>query len=419
VTYSLADPAQLAIGVANVTDQAIRLHRPPGAQVAVFDANGEILASHTSGWADLDARVPLDDGAIYRIGSMTKPVLAAATMILVERGEFVLSEPIAEWVPELGKVPVLKDPDGPINDTVAVERPITILDLLTHRSGLAYPFTIEGSLSAALAPVDIVTDDVADPDDWLAHLGRIPLAAQPGERFIYGLSYDVLGCLISRVRGQSLENVLRELIFEPLGMVDSGFWVPEDKINRLPTAYCEDPDGNLQILDDRCESKWTNAKRFQSGGGGLVSTVADYARFAHGMMYSEQSNSQSLLSADSIAQITTHRLSQAQRCRPVFGRQFFAGQGYGLGVSIVDDPAIQREISGPCNVGTFGWSGIFGTHWRADPVAGFSLVYMSQLQSTNLTIERPAQLAEICLSPTGTSDRVRSSAAPQIHGEKP
>ncbi len=192
--------------------------------------HGEIVQSETIGWSDLETRTPMRPDTLFRIASMTKPITSVAALMLMEEGRIALDDAISRWVPELAEPRVLRDATGPLDDTISARRPITIEDLLTHRSGIAYAFFSEGPLKQVYE--EVLGDpgmNRSTPDQWLAALGSLPLAYQPGDRFHYGHSSDVLGFLIGRVEGKPLRQVLQERIFTPLGMPDTDFWLPPEK----------------------------------------------------------------------------------------------------------------------------------------------------------------------------------------------
>ena len=299
---------------------------------------------------------------------MTKPVTSAAILMLVEEDRLALDAPIAQWLPELAAPRVLRDPGGPLDDTQAVRTPLTVLDLLTHRAGFAYHFTATGPLAQAYAAAFNGFDAHGDVDAWLARIAELPLMFQPGSRWHYGIATDVLGALITRVTGMSLGEFFRTRIFEPLGMRDTAFWVPEPQLARLATAYGVDAVTRRRVVEDHASSsRWANPARFQSGGGGLVSTAEDYLQFAQLLLRRGRVGDTRLLSHRSVDLMRSNFLTRDQRRLPAFGHVMWAGQGFGLGLSIVDDPA-QQLPQGYRSVGSFGWPGAVGTSWFADPV---------------------------------------------------
>jgi CubicO group peptidase (beta-lactamase class C family) len=329
---------------------------------------GETAHFEPLGWRDDAERLPMQRDTLFRIASMTKPVTSAAIMMLIEHDQLALDAPISQWLPELAAPRVLRDPAGPLDQTDAARAPLTVLDLLTHRAGFAYHFTATGPLAEAYEAVFNGFESQVAPDAWLARVSTLPLMFQPGTRWHYGIATDILGVLIQRVSGLTLGDFFRTRIFEPLGMRDTAFWVPEPQLARLATAYSIEPGTHQRVVEDRpATSRWANPKRFQGGGGGLVSTAEDYLQFARLLLGRGRVEQTRLLSHRSVDLMRSNFLSRDQRRVPAFGHIVWAGQGFGLGLSIVDDPAQQLPL-GYRSTGSFGWPGAYGTSWFADPV---------------------------------------------------
>ncbi len=329
---------------------------------------GEIAHVDTLGWSDDGDRRPMARDTLFRIASMTKPVTSAAIMMLAEEDRLTLDAPVARWLPELAEPRVLRDPAGPLDDTMEARAPITVLDLLTHRAGFAYHFTALGPLADAYSAVFNGFESHVSPDTWLARIATLPLMFQPGSRWHYGIATDILGVLIQRITGQPLGEFFRTRIFEPLGMRDTAFWVPDAQLPRLATAYAIDPATKHRVVEDHpARSRWAHPDRFQGGGGGLISTADDYLQFARLLLARGRVDGTRLLSHRSVDLMRTSFLSRDQRRLPAFGHIAWAGQGFGLGLAIVDDPAQQLPL-GYRSAGSFGWPGAYGTSWLADPV---------------------------------------------------
>ena len=340
--------------------------------VTLVSRHGEVRVDAV-GNKSLDAPDPMRRDTIFRIASMSKPITAAATMTLAEEGKLRLSDAVEKWLPELADRKVLKRIDAPLDETVPARRPITVRDLLTFTMGFGLIFTPTGEypiLSAAnnlQIGMGLATQRQArpDPDEWIRRLGQLPLMSQPGERWLYGTGFEVLGMLIARVCGQPLETLLRERIFEPLGMKDTGFSVPADKLDRLASCYIPNPTtGALELLDGVEESQWGRPPIFPSGAIGLVSTLDDYLAFGQMMLNQGRHGSERILSRLSVEVMTTDQLTPQQKAvssLPLLPG-FFDNNGWGFGVSMVtrrDDIA-----SVP---GRFGWDGSLGTSWFSDP----------------------------------------------------
>lgn len=365
--------------------------------VALAWRHGETALSEALGWRDLDARTAMTSDTLFRIASMTKPVTSVAALMLVEQGRLGLNDPIARWLPELADLKVLSSPEAPLDHTESLRTPITLLDLLTHRAGFAYHFTASGPLADAYASVFDGFNAFVDPALWLSHVARLPLICHPGTRWHYGIATDVLGALIARVSGMTLGEFFRTRIFDPLGMSDTGFVVPAASLDRLATSYVVDPQTRrLHPEDVPATSRWTKSDRFESGGGGLVSSASDYLRFARMLLgrgrlqgdAAERAAGPRLLSHKSADLMRSNFLTPEQRRIPAFGYPVWAGQGFGLGLAIVDDPAQQRAV-GYRSAGSFGWPGALGTSWLADPVEDMIGIILIQRRA-----EEPFPLAQ-------------------------
>lgn len=341
--------------------------------VTLVSRHGEVHVDAV-GRKSLDAPDPMRRDTIFRIASMSKPVTAAATMILVEECQLRLDDAVDKWLPELADRRVLKRIDSPLDQTVPAHRSITVRDLLTFTMGFGLLFTPMGEypiLSAAneqqirMALAATRGQVQLDPDEWIRRLGQLPLMYQPGERWLYGHGSDVLGVLIARVSGQPLETFLRERIFEPLGMKDTGFSVPADKLDRLASYYILNPTtGSLELFDGVQESQWSRPPIFPSGATGLVSTLDDYLAFAQMMLSGGRYGSQRVLSRFSVEAMITDQLTPQQKAvssLPLLP-DFFENNGWGFGLSMV------TRRDGIASIpGRFGWLGSLGTSWFSDP----------------------------------------------------
>ena len=333
---------------------------------------GEVLQVNEIGFADVEAQLPMQRDTIFRIASMTKPVTVAAAMTLVEEGTLTLSDPICRWLPEMSDMRVLADPTGPLTATVPAQRPITIEDLMTHRSGLAYAFSVTGPISRAYAGVSLRQDQ----DDWLADVAALPLVHQPGEQITYSQGTEVLGIALSRITGKPLHTVLDERILQPLGMTDTGFFIAPEKRPRAATMYRLDPQTGLQ--HDAMGPVPVREPRFCQGGAGLVSTADDYLRFARMLLGGGEVDGLRVLSAESARLMRTDRLTAEQKQRPFLGAPSWVGRGFGLNLSVVTDPSRSERLFGPGGLGTFSWPGAYGTWWQADPANELIMIYLIQ-----------------------------------------
>jgi CubicO group peptidase (beta-lactamase class C family) len=333
-----------------------------------------------AGFLDVQGSAPMTPEAIFRIASITKPITAVAAMMLVDEGRLRLEDPIARWLPELGSPMVVRTPDAPIDDVVPAARPITVEDLLTFRAGWGFPsdFTLP-----AVQPLFTElrqgpeTVGVPEPGAWLAALAKIPLLYQPGEAWLYNTCSDILGLLIARVSGQSLPEFLAERVFEPLGMVDTDFWVRAGKRDRFTTAYRPDADGDRLVLVDAPDGQWSAPPAFPSGAGGLMSTAGDWLAFGRMLLAGGVADGRPLLSPESVRSIMTDHLTARQRAD---SRLFLEGQGWGYGGSV------DVEVLDPWTVpGRYGWVGGTGTAAHVIPATGAVTVLLTQREMTGPT----------------------------------
>lgn len=344
----------------------------PGA-MAVLARHGEVHIEATGALAfeGEGSKAPMAADTIWRVGSMTKPIVAACAMTLVEDCTLRLDDPLDDLLPELADMRVLADPDGPLDDTVAAERAITLRDLLT------------ATLGTGMVPAEPGTVPIADalnaggelpPDEWIRRLGALPLVHQPGERWMYNTADNVLGVLIARATGKSFGDALRERICDPLGMKDTAFIVGGDSIGRLATAYERDdaPTGR-PVVEDGPDGYWSRPPVFASGGGGLVSTADDYLAFAATLLAGGKHNGERVLSRPSVALMTSDHLTPAQKAVSGFFPGYFDSIGWGFGMSVIT----RCTRLGP-SVGSFGWSGFYGTAWYTDPAEDLTTIIIMQ-----------------------------------------
>ena len=340
-------------------------------------AHGARVEVEAAGSLDTEGKAPITRDSIVRIASITKPIVAGALLTLVEKGRVGLQDPVSPWLPELGKPMVVRTPCSPIDDVVPADRPITVLDLLTFRTGYGFPsdfslpqvqqlFTVQkdGRHPAAVPP----------PDAWIAALGRIPLLHQPGRTWLYNTSATIQGILISRITGTPLPDVLAERIFEPLGMVDTGFHVPVAKRHRFASYYEPQPDGRLRLVDAP-NGQWSTPPAHPLGNGGLVSTIDDWYAFARMLLGQGTLDGGRVLSAESVLAMTTNQLTPAQRA---VSELFLDGQGWGYGGSVDIAP------THPWNVlGRYGWTGGTGTSAHIVPSTSSIAILLTQVGDTS------------------------------------
>jgi CubicO group peptidase (beta-lactamase class C family) len=322
---------------------------------------------------------PMRRDTVFRIASVTKPIVAAAAMILIEECTLRLDDPVDRWLPELADRKVLRAIDGPLDDTVPANRPITLRDLLTLRLGIGevmvfpprYPIQQAMDEAGLSASANLPTHP---PDELMQRFGSLPLLHQPGERWLYNSGSDILGVLIARASGHALERFLRERIFEPLGMKDTAFSVPESKLDRLATCYRTDAaTGGLAIFDEARGGRFASPPIFESGAGGLVSTVDDCLAFGRMMLDMGKHRSERILSRPSVELMTTDHITPEQKAASEFVPGFWDNRGWGFGLSV-----ITRRDDLAAMPGRYGWDGGYGTSWYVDPKEGMVGILMTQ-----------------------------------------
>jgi CubicO group peptidase (beta-lactamase class C family) len=345
--------------------------------VTLLYRRGEVAQVTEIGYRDVAAKKPMARDTLFRIASMTKPITSIAALILMEEGKFKLTDPITKFAPEFADMNVLVDAQGALDQTVPADCAITFEDLFTHRSGLAYGFSSVGPIADEYERVlgDILNMDTP-PDAWLKKLASMPLLYQPGERFHYGVSTDVLGFLVGRIAGMPFRDFLMQRIFGPLGMSDTDFYVPPAKRDRAARVYRLNEKENR--LDTLPFKQYDTPPAFCGGGGGLISTADDYLKFARMLLGKGEVDGERLVKRETVELMCTNRLTPAQRAIPFLGMlPMWEGMGFGLGVSVIDNPE-KLGFLGLGPVGSFGWPGAFGTWWQADPANDFILIYLIQ-----------------------------------------
>lgn len=391
-----------AIKSKDVEFDAEMLARIPGALQGVVDSGdlsgfvtliwrkGEVVQLNTLGHRDIAGGKPMTRDNLFRIASMTKPITSVAALMLMEQGKLRLDDPITKWAPEFAGMKVLKDASGPLDQVYDAPRDITIDDLMTHRAGLAYGFTSVGPIAHAYQhALGSPLNNPHGPDQWMEKLAALPLSYPPGERFHYSHATDVLGFLVGRIAGMPFQDFLQQEIFGPLGMVDTDFWCPPEKRDRMASLYRIDP--ATDRLQDVSFVHEDAQPAFCGGGGGLISTLDDYLTFARLMLNKGELNGVRLITPETFDLMVANRLTPAQREIPFMGIPFWMGQGFGLGVSVITDPEKQAWM-GAGSEGAFGWPGAFGTWWQADPQEDMVMIYLIQ-NSMELGPEAASQLA--------------------------
>ncbi len=368
-----ATPARPALPAAGLE----RLHDAMAERVAAgllpglvtLLARGDDVQVDTIGSYAVDGAVPMRRNTLFRIASFTKPILATATMQLVEAGTLDLAEPVDRLLPELANRQVLARIDGPLDETVPADRPITLEDLLTFRMGFGiltepafnppFPIVAAGERrQLVLAQPDPRTPH--PPDEWIRLFGTLPLMYQPGERWQYNAGSLVLGVLVARAAGAPLGDVLKSLLFDPLGMVDTGFWTAKTNAQRIPSYYLANREtGALELQPLSTPTEWTAPPVFPSGASGLLSTADDFLSFARLLRNNGTHRGKRLLSAESVRLLTTNHLTAQQITT---AGMLLEPKGWGYGMAVAADP---DEVSAV--PGRYGWYGGYGTVWCTDP----------------------------------------------------
>lgn len=339
--------------------------------VALVARHGRIVYHEAVGMRDMESSDAMRKDAIFRIASQTKALASAAVMVLQEQGKLLIGDRLSKYLPEFEATTVAVEEDGGYKVEPS-RRPITLHDLLTHTAGIDYG---QGLAKDRWAKADIQGWYFAHREelmrDTVARMASLPFAAHPGERFVYGYNTDILGAVIERVSGQSLDAFLRETILDPLGMDDTHFYLPPDKTGRLATVYSATDNGLERAAEPGLgigQGHYVKGPRVSfSGGAGLLSTARDYARFLQMMLNGGSLDGRRVLSRKSVELMTVNHLN---------GIPFRAGQGFGLGFSVVTDLGARGQ---PGSVGEFGWGGAYHSTYWVDPQEGLVVVYLTQL----------------------------------------
>ena len=376
------DPDRLARIDAHLRAKYIDGGRFPHA--ALLIGRGDEVA-HLSVMGEARPGEALKPDAIFRIMSMTKPITSIAFMQLVEQGHVALSDPVAKILPEFAKTCVFVAGGG---DTPFVVRPpatpMRMVDLLRHTSGLTYGFQERTNVDAAYRKGRFERFDGGTMDEFVAKVAALPLEFDPGSAWNYSVSTDIIGAIVERISGQTLSDYFAEHIFAPLGMVDTFFQVPADKLDRLPDSYVWNADTRMKPYDPGARSAWSRAPGYFSGGGGLCSTIADYHRFARMLLNGGELDGARIVSPHTLKLMTANHIpgghDLTQVSKSLFSEADYAGMGFGLGFASVLDAASTMV---PGNAGEFFWGGMFSTAFFVDPVDDVIMIFMTQLMPSS------------------------------------
>ncbi|MFC7693158.1 serine hydrolase domain-containing protein [Paeniroseomonas aquatica] len=363
-------------------DRLVEEGKLAGLSVTVARRGG-VAYRRSAGLADQARGTAMAEDTIVRIYSMTKPLTSLAILMLYEEGRFQLDDPITRFLPCFRDQRVMAGGARGRVETVPAVRDISFRDLLTHTSGLTYGF-MESTLVDALyrsEGVDFQTSD-ATLGEVVERAARLPLLAQPGTAWNYSIATDVLGHLVAVISGRPFEDFLQERVLRPLGMADTGFQVPPEKLPRFAANYARGPDGRPALIDDPATSRFIQPGRICSGGGGLCSTAGDYLRFCRLMLNKGELDGTRLLGRKTVELMTANHLGgdMAAMGQPRFSESSYEGIGFGLGFSVMLDPARAQVLGTP---GEYAWGGAASTAFWIDPAEEMAVILLTQLMPSS------------------------------------
>ncbi len=350
--------------------------------ITVVSRRGQVALMHTAGKADLARDKPMRQDTIFRIYSMTKPLTSVAIMMLYEEGRFQLDDPITHFVPAFKNMRVYVSGSRGKYDSEPAQRDITFRDLLSHTSGLTYGFMESTPVDAMYREIGVdFQTSKASLKEVVETAASLPLIAQPGSEWNYSIATDVLGYLVEVISGQPFGAFLQERVIGPLGMVDTSFHVPADKVDRFAANYSPDENGGLKQIEDPQKSRFL-APRLCSGGGGLLSTAADYMRFCQMMLNKGELDGVRLLGRKTVELMTANHLrgDMADMGQPRFSESAYTGIGFGLGFSVMLDPAKAQILGTP---GEYAWGGAASTAFWIDPAEQMYVILLTQLMPSS------------------------------------
>ena len=376
--------------VVDLCNRYVEEGKIPCAQVQVAH-DGNVVLRHTTGMADIESNISLMDDAIFRIYSMTKPITSIALMQLYEQGKFLLEDPVEKFLPSFKNPQVLLGGSLFKPELRPAKTIMTVRDLLTHTSGLTYGFHFQNNLDQMYRDKKLggpLTGGEGRADASLEEaidiMGGLPLLFDPGTAWNYSMSTDVCGRLIEVIGDCSFDEYLQENIFDPLGMGDTGFLVPEDKIQRFTSTYILNESGALEVTDPAQNSPYQKERLFLSGGGGLVSTTNDYQRFVDMLSNEGAAGGNQIIGRRTLELMTMNHLPEGKLLydvgRSTFSESALAGLGFGLGFSVLMDPAANAGLG---TIGEFAWGGAASTRFWVDPVEKISCIFMTQFMPSS------------------------------------
>jgi CubicO group peptidase (beta-lactamase class C family) len=349
--------------------------------ITLVARHGKVVLFEAQGVRDVSTGKPMEKDTVCRFYSMTKPVTTVAAMILWEEGRFQLDDPVAKYLPELKGVQVYAGGKGDDLKLVAPRREMTVRDLMRHTSGLTYGFFSDSPVDELYRKNQVLQRD-AKLEAMVSKLGKIPLLYQPGTRFQYSVSTDVLGRLVEVLSRKPLDEFFQERIFQPLDMKDTGFFVPARSQDRFAATHGRNAQGKLTVSDAPSKSPFLKKPTLLSGGGGLVSTARDYARFCQMLLGGGQLDGRRILKAKTVEQMTTNQLPDEAMPLNLFGPQ--EGVGFGLGFSV--RVAAAKNDPGR-RIGEYGWGGAASTHFWISPRDDLFVIALQQFMPIQMTLE--------------------------------
>jgi CubicO group peptidase (beta-lactamase class C family) len=356
---------------------------------------GRVVHFSPLGLCDVARERPMRPDTIFRIYSMTKPITSVALMMLYEQGLFRIDDPVRRFIPEWRNLRVYEAGTKPPYMTTRPDREMTVRDLLTHTSGLTYGFMQRTNVDRSYRHLGIGDRDGRDLAETMRTLADVPLEFSPGSAWNYSVATDVCGYLVQAISGTDFDRYLREQLFAPLGMVDTDFHVPDEKIDRFASNYTRGPDKSLVLEDDAFDGVYRKPPRFVSGGGGLVSTASDYLRFTQMLLNGGELDGARILGPRTIEFMTRNHLpgnaDLASTSVGMFGETQFEGTGFGLGFSVILDPVRSGVIG---SVGEFAWGGAASTVFWIDPTEELIVLFFTQLMPSR-TFDFRGQLKAI------------------------
>ena len=367
----------------HLDDNYIKTGKLPGA-VTLVARHGQVVWTHAQGLMDVERNKPARNDTIFRIYSMTKPVTSIAMMQLYEQGRFLLDDPVHKYIPAWRNLSVYKAGSWPDFETQPATRAMTVRDLLTHMSGLTYGFLERTEVDAAYRQLKLDGSGTLTLDKLVDRLADLPLEYSPGTAWNYSVSTDVLGYLVQKLSDKPLDNYFQEHIFGPLGMTDTGFQVPKAQLDRFAACYLHQPGDTMKLQDDPQRSRYLKTPGFLSGGGGLVSTITDYHRFAQALCQGGEYQGERIIGRKTLEFMRSNHLPGNQDLPALsigaFSETPYEGNGFGLGFSVKTDVAKSHTIG---SVGEYGWGGLASTNFFVDPVEDLVVVFMTQLMPSS------------------------------------